>query len=82
VGVDHGGDDIGMSQQFLHRSDVITRFKKMRGKELVLSLSKEVAHGERSGRTLFSSVHARYVSQKPLRPLELGISMISTLETL
>jgi len=31
VGVDHGGDDIGMSQQFLHRSDVITRFKKMCG---------------------------------------------------
>ena len=31
MGVDHSGDDIGMSQQFLHRSDVITRFKKMRG---------------------------------------------------
>jgi len=45
VGVDHGGDDIGMSQQFLYRPDVITRFKKMRGKELVLSLSKEVTQG-------------------------------------
>ncbi|OGP76140.1 MAG: hypothetical protein A2V86_02280 [Deltaproteobacteria bacterium RBG_16_49_23] len=30
--VNHGGDDIGMPQQFLHRSDVITRLKKVCGK--------------------------------------------------
>ena len=45
MGVDHGGDDIGMSQSFLHRPDFITCFKKMRGKELVLSLAKEMAQG-------------------------------------
>ena len=39
VGVDHGGDDIGMSQQFLHRSDVITRFKKMCGKGMAQGMT-------------------------------------------
>jgi hypothetical protein len=30
VGIDHGGRDIPMSEQFLHRSDIITRFQQMR----------------------------------------------------
>jgi len=32
MGVDHGGGDIRMSQELLHRPDVIVCFKQMRGK--------------------------------------------------
>ena len=42
VGVDHGGDDIGMPQQFLHRSDVITRFKKVRGKGVAQGMATDL----------------------------------------
>ena len=32
VGLDHGGFDIGVTQEFLHGADGITVFEKMRGK--------------------------------------------------
>jgi len=64
VSVDHGGDDIGMSQQFLHCADVITRLKKMRGKELVLSLSKEVAQGMATDRLRYCLLSRMFSSRR------------------
>ena len=31
VGVDHGGRDIGVAEQFLHRADVLAGFEQMGG---------------------------------------------------
>jgi len=32
--IDHGGGDICVSQEFLHRADIVTRLQEMRGKRV------------------------------------------------
>ena len=32
MGVNHGGDNVGMAQQFLHGADIISVFQQVRGK--------------------------------------------------
>ena len=32
MGVNHGGGDIAVAQQFLHRANVVTRLKQVSGK--------------------------------------------------
>jgi len=34
MGVDHGGGNIGMAEQFLHRADVVTVLQKVRGERM------------------------------------------------
>ena len=53
MSVDHGADDIGMSQQFLHRADVIIRSKKMRGKGVVQGMATDLPVNRRPRRRLF-----------------------------
>jgi len=43
VGVDHGRDDIGVSQQFLHCSDVIPCLKEVRGKGVAQSMAANLS---------------------------------------
>ena len=40
MGVNHGGADIGMAQQFLHGADVVTRQQQMGGKRVPQSVGR------------------------------------------
>ena len=42
MGIDHGGPDIPVAEQFLYRTDVITILKEVRGKRMAESMTGSV----------------------------------------
>lgn len=42
MGVDHGGGDIGVAQEFLNGTDIVTAFEQMSGKAVAQSVAVDL----------------------------------------